>query len=382
MSGLSSGIAPALLPPERLPEYAPHHSAKHKLIREYANVWLPKLGFSFPQVAIVDGYASAGRYRERQPGSPLILLQAYLGRSDHDRFQSPPHFVFIEERLSFAAHLQAEVDALDLKGTRVDVIHGAYVDRFPTVVEWLATNCRQPVPTFVFIDPLGYKGNPFAHLRLLKRQLPRKSEALVYVPASWMARFARTGITANALDELYSNRSWEDAVEAESTRRGASEALAGAFYDVMKGEFEWVTRFNVDPLRHNDYYLMFGSDSLHGLREMKRAQWKVDPVGGRAYQQSAERAIGQGELFAAEELGELPREETLPVLLRERFGIEAFTIEDAEFFTLTQTRFLDDKHLRQWALIPLQSAGQLRVESSTRRRERDFPAKTVMRFVD
>lgn len=149
----------------------------------------------------------------------------------------------------------------------------------------------------------------------------------------------------------------------------------------MKGEFDWVTRFNVDPLRHNDYYLMFGSDSLHGLREMKRAQWKVDPVGGRAYQQSAARAIGQRELFAAEEHGELPREETLTVLLRERFGTEAFTIEDAEFFTLTQTRFLDDEHLRQWALIPLQSAEQLKVDSSTRRRERDFPSKTVMRFV-
>jgi three-Cys-motif partner protein len=382
VSGLSSPGAPALLPLERLPEYAPHHNAKHKLIREYANVWLPKLGFSYPQVAVVDGYASAGRYRGRQPGSPLILLHAYLGRSDHDKFQSQPHFIFLEERREFAAHLQAEVDDLDLKGTRVDVIHGAYVDRFPMVVEWLATHYRQPLPTFVFIDPLGYKGNPFSHLRLLKRQLPKKSEALVYVPASWMARFARTGITANALDELYSSRSWEDAVKQESTRRGASEALAGAFYDVMKGEFDWVTRFNVDPLRRNDYYLMFGTDSLPGLREMKRAQWKVDPVGGRAYQQSAARAIGQGELFAAEELGELPREETLPVLLRERFGTEAFTIEDAEFFTLTQTRFLDDKHLRQWALLPLQSAGQLKVEQSTRRRERDFPAKTVMRFID
>jgi hypothetical protein len=88
VSGVSSGIAPALLPRERLPQYAPHHTAKHKLIREYTNVWLPKLGFSYPQVAIVDGYASAGRYRERELGSPLVLLHAYVGRKDHDKFQS------------------------------------------------------------------------------------------------------------------------------------------------------------------------------------------------------------------------------------------------------------------------------------------------------
>ncbi len=40
-----------------------------------------------------------------------------------------------------------------------------------------------------------------------------------------MARFAKTGITAAAMDSLYNGREWEDAVEEESTRRGASEAL-------------------------------------------------------------------------------------------------------------------------------------------------------------
>ena len=37
MSELSSALTPVLLPAEELPTYAPHHAAKHKLIREYAN---------------------------------------------------------------------------------------------------------------------------------------------------------------------------------------------------------------------------------------------------------------------------------------------------------------------------------------------------------
>ena len=69
------------------------------------------------------------------------------------------------------------------------------------------------------------------------------------------------------------------------------------------------------------------------------------------------------------------------MLLREHFKTKPFTIEEAERYTLTRTRFLDEKHLRQWALIPLQTAGQLQVVSSTRRRDRDFPDGTVMRFV-
>ena len=380
VSELSSGLTPVVLPIEKLPAYAPHHAAKHKLIREYANVWLPKLGFKYPHTVIVDGYASAGRYQGNQHGSPLILLHAYLGRKDHGTFRSPPHFVFIESRKGFAQHLQAEVDALDLKGTTVDVIHGTYVDAFPRVVEWLAGHYRRPLPTFVFVDPRGYKDNPFGHVQLLKDTLPEKSETLMYVPASWMARFAKTGITAAAMDSLYDGREWEDAVEEEGTRRGASEALADAFYKVMKREFDWVTRFNIDPLRHNDYYLFFGTDHIDGLREMKRAQWKADPVGGRAYEQSAAAAIGQGELFAREELTQLPVEESLPVLLREHFGTDPFTVEQASFYTLTETRYLDEGHLRALALRPMQDAEQLEVIESSRRRRSDFPEGTLMRF--
>ena len=148
----------------------------------------------------------------------------------------------------------------------------------------------------------------------------------------------------------------------------------------MKGEFDWVTRFNVDPLRRNDYYLFFGTDNLHGLREMKRAQWKVDPVGGRAYEQSAAAAVGQGMLFAVEETTTLPTEESLPVLLRERFNADPFSVEQAEHFTLTKTRYLDEGHLRKLALIPLQEAQQLDVLETSRRRQVDFPPGTVMRF--
>ena len=43
---LSSDLAGVLLPREKLPEYAPHHTAKHGLLRHYMNAWLPKLGFT------------------------------------------------------------------------------------------------------------------------------------------------------------------------------------------------------------------------------------------------------------------------------------------------------------------------------------------------
>lgn len=81
MSELSSGVTAVRLSREKLPRYQPHHRAKHELLRRYMDVWLPKLGFTYDQVALVDGFASAGRYRDGERGSPLIMLDAYLGRS-------------------------------------------------------------------------------------------------------------------------------------------------------------------------------------------------------------------------------------------------------------------------------------------------------------
>ena len=128
MSELDSQVAAVHLPPEKLPVYHAHHRAKHELLRRYMDVWMPKLGFSYGQVALVDGFASAGRYRDGQRGSPLLMFDAYVGRTagDRARFKRGPHFIFIERRKDYAQHLKAEVESYPTThGATVDVIHRA-----------------------------------------------------------------------------------------------------------------------------------------------------------------------------------------------------------------------------------------------------------------
>jgi three-Cys-motif partner protein len=368
----------------QLPPYAAHHAAKHALLREYMNAWLPKLGFSHPQVAIVDGFASAGRYRDGQRGSPLIALDAYLGRSasDRARFKRPPEFIFIESKRRFVEHLQDEINAIgDLKGARVEVISGRYEVEFPKVIDRLARTYGR-LPAFAFVDPRGYSETPFELIRSYRRALGEKAEAMIYLPVNFMARFVETELTEGALrralggaDAIERVRQNPDAVDRE-----AGERIADEFAELMRKEYDFVTQFTIDPVRHNEYHLFFGTGSEHGVREMKRAYWKVDPVGGSGYQQDARQALGQGALFGPAELRRLPDEDTLPVLLREHYLTRVFDVQDAERFTLLQTRFLDKPHLRQWALRPLEKAGELEVVESPRRRASDYPAGTLARF--
>jgi three-Cys-motif partner protein len=369
-----------------LPEYAAHHAAKHALLRAYSNVWLPKLGFVYPQVAIVDGFASTGRYRDGTPGSPLILLRAYVGRSDHHRFKAAPQFIFIESKRNFAEHLQAEIEAMgDLKGAQVQVIHGTYEERFPLVIERLVRmKGRGRLPVFAFIDPRGYKETPFELIRRYRRELGEKAEAMVYLPVNFMSRFMMTDLTEAALRKTFGGAEGLERVRKhpEEVDRKAGERIAGGFAELMRGEYDFVTQFTVDPVHHNEYHLFFGTGSLHGVREMKRAYWKVDRVAGSGYQQDARLAAGQVPLFPTAEIEELAPEDTLPALLREHYGDHVFDIEEAERWTLLETRFLDKPHLRQQALIPLRAAGSLEVLESRGWRDTHFPPGTRMRLVD
>lgn len=382
MNALSTPLEPVSLPAEALPPYDEHHKAKHRLLEEYMKAWLAKLAQSYPQVAVVDGFASVGRYQDGRVGSPLVFLHAYLDHAARENFKAPPHFVFIEADLSFAQHLRAELDSIpDLCGATVDLIHGEYRDEFPRVVDWLANRYRAaPLPTFAFVDPRGYDRTPFALLRDYRRRLGRAAEAMVYVPIDFMARFVGTNITEPALDKLLGSRAaWERVRDEAMPGAEASALLVEAYADVLRGEYRLVSRFAVDPASRNRYYLFFGTDHVDGLKAMKAAYWKVDPEDGRGYRQDVRTAGGQGELFAPAEEVPKPPEEDLAAVMRSHFAGREFSIEDAELFAPTQTGFRET-HVRTLALLPAYDGGELEITSTPPPRRRTFPPGTRMRF--
>jgi len=385
MIELPASVHAQRLDPSRLPSWAPHHAAKHALLREYINAWFPKLDFTYDQTVVIDAFASAGRYAGNQPGSPLVLLHAYAGRSDHHRFKAPPHFIFIESELRFARHLRAEADALgDLRGVRVDVLHGPYEALFPRVVEYLKARYRRPLPVFALVDPRGYNETPFALLKDYRQLLGEKAEAMVYLPVNFMARFVMTDLTQNALERCFGSAAAVERVRAnpDYADLGSGERIAAEYQSLMRREFRFVTQFTIDPIHHNEYHLFFGTGELEGVRVMKKAYWDVDPVGGSGYVQDPEAAAGQGSLFDAATTKVLPEEQTLTYLMRQHFGTREFTFEDAAEWVLLNTRFRDRPHMRQMVFLPQQAADKLRVVRSSRRRTQDFPEGTVMRFVE
>lgn len=348
--------------------------AKHTILRKYLDAWFPILGagrHAHKDVVLIDGFAGPGRYSGGKPGSPLIMLDAYLSHSA--TLDAAAHFFFVEEHHERCEHLRKEIAALTLPANvHVEITEASFVDVFPALIGRLEQQFGQPPPTFAFIDPFGAEEIPAAlSSQLLQFQ---RCEVLVYFPLAYLARFAGQAEFEPILNGLYRGEQWKQALaspEFEARKR----LLHDLFLAELGKQVQWVRSFEITPAHEaggNTYCLFFGTGSKLGLQRMKDAMWKVDPMSGQSFRDST---LGDHPVLFEQE----PDLRPLQAMLREDFGTAWFSIEQAEQFTL-ESPFRDNGHLKP-RLKVAETEGALEVERAAGKRAGTFTPGTRMRFV-
>lgn len=380
--------------------YGPHTAAKHKILRRYLEAWLPiiewRRGAGAPKetdVVIVDGFAGTGRYDTGQDGSPIVVTDAYLEHDALDRMGHSVHLVCIEKEADFASHLETELAKKPLEDTRLDaeVRLGLFADRFPELIDDLRKRFGRVPPTFAFLDPFGLKDNTLELTSTLA--VEKGCEVLVYLPTGFMARFESTEEFESALDNLYGDRrAWEqakDIVDLEERRIWLRDRFGEVLSDQTGGRY---LPFDIQPQgSSNIYSLVFSSQNRTGLQRMKEAMWNVDPSAGQFFRgglrapqpTSLFDEAGTGDPLSTYSNGE-PDYGQLERQLRERFGDKEFSISEAADFTLYETIFRDDAHLKRPVLGALDQNGKLVVVRSDRKRSApgNYPNGTILRLLD
>jgi three-Cys-motif partner protein len=345
----------------------PHTAAKHRVLRAYLDAWIPVMAQqalvarSFagerPRLLFVDGFAGPGRYAGSEPGSPLIMLQALLSHSAFSRLDGVDFaFLFIEHDGRRVEHLEGEIAALGrLPGNvSVQVHDGEFEQTFGALLDDATGSGRRPVPTFAFIDPFGYSS---ASMSLAGRLLdfPR-CEVLFFLPLSFVHRFVGRDGQENALNSLFGCGDWRGAIPLQGTERSAYLLRLFESKLAQNAGVAHVRSFQLRTQDGEDYRLVFGLGHRKGLELAKDAMWKVDPVSGTSYKGTTES--GQEVLFSA---GDLVNTAPLLAELRSKFGVEWFTIEQAEDCTVLDTPFRIGQ-LRRRTLAPAEQEGVLEVE--------------------
>jgi len=331
-----------------------------------------------PRLLLVDGFCGPGRYETGEDGSPLIMLKTLL---EHDAFERMAEveflFLFIEHDKRRVEHLEGELESIELPANvTVMVEHGEFESTFGEIVEDVAgKQGRTLVPTFAFIDPFGYTKAPMS---LAGQFLTfERCEALIFLPLSFIVRFVGREGQEQAMNSLFGSERWREAIQLEGADRGAF--LLGLFEEQLgsQGKVEHVRSFALRTADGNDYRLVFASQHDKGLELIKDAMWSVDPVEGTRYI-ATRTDDGQEVLFT-------PDTDALdmsPLLahLRQKFGTDWFTIEQAKKATLLETPFRVSSHLKGKTLGPAEKAEKIEVDRSGGQRQ--FAAGVRIRFRD
>ena len=357
--------------------YTDHTRAKHRLLVGYLHAWFPIIASRSNAINVIDGFAGPGRYEAGEPGSPLLMIEAFTEhKNTTDAMRAANvYFDFIEERPDRVDFLSSELAKLSLPpNVHLEPVHeGSFDDVMGRILDDIPATSAL-APTFAFIDPFGYTGHG---LQLSSRILQfRKCELLIYVPWPFIARFIHKPEIEAALTNLFGDEDWK----AARTEKGksAERILHDTFLTKVKGAAGFALPFEIDASTGRGwagYTLYFATRSVLGLEKMKQAMWKVDPVSGSgfAYAGNPDQLV----MFTA-----TPDFPALEAALRERFGTSSFTIDQAERFTTVSTIFAAELHLKRKTLEVAERAGRLTAETpgKPKRHVGHYTPGTILRF--
>ena len=357
----------------------PHTQAKHAILDCYLKAWLPIMSSVSGRIVYIDGFAGPGKYLDEsgQPtidGSPLIALNAAIRHKLPLR--SEIIFLFIEAKLDRCNYLKSLLSEITLPhNMKYEVICSKFDETLISILNDLDEKNRQLAPTFAFIDPFGYSDTPFS---VVKRIMSNPMcEILINFNYRDVNRFLGDATKARHFDSLFGTDEWRKI--AISQDPGERKLKTQQLYQKQlekEANIRYVRFFEmINKLNQTEYFLFFGTNSIKGLKEMKRAMWKVDPRG--RYRFSDRTDPRQKVLFEPE-----PDYNLLKKLIIEKFRGKTVSVEQIEQFVLVETPFRET-HFKTRILKPMEETEppEIEVIENNRRRKGTYPQGTIIKFL-
>ena len=298
------------------------------------------------------------------------MLSTLLINHRYDLSSSELVYLFIEEREDRYNHLQSVIQRVEIPShVKIQTICGTFAEHMAEVIDSLGDKFL--APAFVMIDPFGVRGIPFDLIKRLASY--QKSEFLISFMYEPIARWLAQPEFAPHLDALFGRFDWRDAVgmPAVEKRRFLLDLYLGQLRAAGMRYARSFTMLNEGG--RTEYFLIFATRHIEGLRAIKHAMWTVNPSG--SFQFSDQTNPEQLTLFQDQ-----PDFAQLKNLIVRKFDRSIASIDQIEFFVLTETAFRET-HVRQPVLVPMEKEKKIRIVATRRKRRFTYPAGTKIEFL-
>lgn len=316
----------------------PHTEAKLIILKKYLDAWLPIMTSQNRRVVYIDGFAGPGEYENGKDGSPIIALKSFIQYKD--RIESEIVMTFIESDSSRCDNLKRKLTQLSIpKNFSIEIVNDEFVNIVDERLKKMNSEALRLAPSFVFIDPFGFKGIPIEIVRRIMEH--KKCEVLINFMYEDINRFLANKRLWNHFEKIFGTEKWKRVIALKNPQeRNIS------LHDLYKGQLKnecninHVYSFRMKNKRNKtDYYLFFGTNHSLGLAKMKEAMWQVDPTGNFEFSDVTYNP-NQPTLFS-EEVDLKP----LMSDLLNRFKNKKICIKNLIEYVITQTPYLK-KHLK------------------------------------
>jgi three-Cys-motif partner protein len=262
-----------------------HTQAKHAILRGYLEAWLPiLLQGHFRGVTYAEGFAGSGIYTGGEPGSPIVALEAFFGHRGLFSRHAPINVICVEEDERRADELRRQIDAALSNrlaprpaGLRVEVHRGDCADRLVPLLNAVDAFGK---PILAFLDSFGGPDVPFPLLERIARN--PSSEVIVTFGTNFLTRFGGLEQHARTGDAAFGDDDWR-AVTEQLPQEKKTFLVTSYRQALVRAGFEYTLVFELVDESGHPLFLVFGTCSPKGLKVMKDAMWKVDPIEGVRY---------------------------------------------------------------------------------------------------
>jgi len=270
-------------------EAEPHTIAKVEVLRAYLVAYFQILGTSKPGQSLlyVDGFAGPDEYRSFPRGSPSAALLAAQEamRNSHDRWTARElHCAFIESDAKRFENMVRKIEPFrSLSGLQIHTYNTDFVTGLSRLRNDVPSPFRKAHPLFVFIDPFGATGAPFAAINdILTSDC---SEILINLDADGIGRIFRAKGKANhdaLLTAIYGDHSWGTELHDTQAFSVLCRKALHLYTEKLKAiaGVRYVFAFEMQSSSGTlNYFLVFASKHPLGLVKMKEAMKRIDQDG-------------------------------------------------------------------------------------------------------
>jgi three-Cys-motif partner protein len=351
----------------------PHTRAKHEILRRYLQAWFPIMSKWNGRILYIDGFAGPGEYSKGEPGSPLIAIN--IAKAHKLELKAELVFWFIEVREDRCAHLIELLSRIELPDNiKYEVECSKFDESLTSLFDKLDEQGKRIAPTFAFIDPFGYSDTPFSVIERIMKN--KRCEVLITFMSGFLNRFKSDPDKGRAFDLLFGTPKWREIIFDSDSDETSVKKIVRFYQKRLESVAKYVRTFEmINEFNQTIYHLIFCTNSVKGLKEMKRAMWEVDETGTFNFSDLTDPS--QTILFELE-----PNYQQLKKMIVNKFKGKTTPIEAIEVFVLVVTPFRET-HFKRQILREMEYADppEIEIVESPRNRGGTYPKGTIIRFL-